>query len=224
MNKKNPYKTLNVPKDASPEEIKKAYRNKAKKEHPDVGGDEKAFKETSSAYALLADPQKRKYYDEYGDEMPSQDNIESKANRLLNELIDQMLAKYTPEQILKIDFIREMRGSITDNLNKLKEEVSRQNTMIERINKLHEIFEDKLTHKSTKISVNIFMKNLDQKKNDIMTNLAELDKQSQILNKAKEYLADFNFDFEQDLEDQLEKQRAVYNVNRSMFGFGTTSA
>ncbi len=212
MKKKDPYKILNLPKDATQAEIKKAYHNKAKKEHPDVGGDENTFKDTSSAYALLADPQKRKYYDEFGDEMPTGDSIESKANRLLNELIDQMLAKFTPEQILKIDFIKSMNGSINDNINKLNEEVSRQNTMMERLTKLNEIFEEKLTHKGSKLSINIFMKNLEQKKNDLMTNLAELDRQSKTLEKAKEFLTDFSFEFEpeQDLEEQLERQRSVY--------------
>lgn len=220
MKKKNPYKTLNVPKDATQAEIKKAYHKKAKKEHPDVGGDEDAFKDTSNAYALLADPQKRKYYNEFGDEMPTGDSIESKANRLLNELVDQMLAKFTPEKILKIDFIKTMTGSLTDNLNKLKEEVARQNTMMERLIKLNEIFKEKLTHKGSKVSVNIFLKNLEQKKNDLMTNLAELDRQQQTLNKAKEILTDFSFEFEpeEDLEEQLERQKAVYGRSPASFG------
>jgi curved DNA-binding protein CbpA len=213
MKKKNPYETLNVPKDATQAEIKKAYHKKAKKEHPDVGGDEDTFKATSNAYALLADPRKREYYDKHGDEMPSSDSIESKANRLLNELIDQMLANFTPEKILKIDFIKTMTGSITDNLNKLKEEVARQNTIMERLTKLNKIFEEKLTYKGSGHGIpNIFLKNLEQKKNDLMTNLAELDRQQQTLNKAKEILTDFSFEFEpeEDSKEQLERQRSVY--------------
>ena len=62
----NPYDTLGVPKTASAEEIKKAYRKLAREHHPDQGGDETRFKEIQGAYDLLSDPEKRKAYDAYG--------------------------------------------------------------------------------------------------------------------------------------------------------------
>eukprot|EP00958_Prasinococcus_capsulatus_P002713 scaffold234_cov406-Prasinococcus_capsulatus_cf.AAC.16 len=62
------YKLLDVDKDASAEEIKKAYRKKAIKEHPDKGGDPEKFKEISLAYQVLSDPNKKQIYDQYGEE------------------------------------------------------------------------------------------------------------------------------------------------------------
>lgn len=73
---KDYYKVLGVKKDASADEIKKAYRKLAMKYHPDKNqGDKKAedkFKEISEAYAVLSDAEKRKEYDTYGSEGFSQ--------------------------------------------------------------------------------------------------------------------------------------------------------
>lgn len=67
---KDPYKTLGVSKSASDEEIKKAYKKLAIKYHPDRNPDnpsaEEQFKEVSSAYSLLTNPDQRKKYDTYG--------------------------------------------------------------------------------------------------------------------------------------------------------------
>lgn len=64
---KDYYKILGVSKNASKEEIKKAYRDLAQKYHPDkVGGDEKKFKEINEAYQVLSNDKKRAQYDRFG--------------------------------------------------------------------------------------------------------------------------------------------------------------
>ena len=64
MATKNFYDVLGVKRDASDDEIKKAFRKLAQKHHPDAGGDEEKFKEISEAYDTLSDPEKRKEYDQ----------------------------------------------------------------------------------------------------------------------------------------------------------------
>ncbi len=60
------YKILGVAKNASIEEIKKAFYKLAHKYHPDKGGDEKKFKEINQAYQILSNKEKRAQYDKYG--------------------------------------------------------------------------------------------------------------------------------------------------------------
>lgn len=70
MAKRDYYEVLGVDKNASEEEIKKAYRKKAIQYHPDKNpGDKEAeekFKEAAEAYDVLSDPQKRQRYDQFG--------------------------------------------------------------------------------------------------------------------------------------------------------------
>ena len=70
MAKRDYYEVLGVDKNATVEEIKKAYRKKAIQYHPDKNpGDkdaEEKFKEAAEAYDVLSDPQKRQRYDQFG--------------------------------------------------------------------------------------------------------------------------------------------------------------
>ena len=72
---KNYYNMLGVSEDASKDQIKKAFKNIAKKEHPDRGGNEVKFKEANEAYDTLKDTKKRHEYDtvrKYGQSMGGQ--------------------------------------------------------------------------------------------------------------------------------------------------------
>ncbi|MBO0696369.1 MAG: J domain-containing protein, partial [Verrucomicrobia bacterium] len=64
------YETLGVPKTATEDEIRSAFRKLARKHHPDVAKDKKTaeekFKEINEAYEVLSDPEKRKKYDQLG--------------------------------------------------------------------------------------------------------------------------------------------------------------
>lgn len=76
MKYKDYYQTMGVARDASHDDIKKAYRKLARKYHPDVSkeaGAEGKFKDIGEAYDVLKDPQKRAAYDQLGSHLPGQD-------------------------------------------------------------------------------------------------------------------------------------------------------
>lgn len=83
--KRDYYSVLEVPKTASPSDIKKAYRSLALKWHPDKNPNnrheaEEKFKEIAEAYAVLSDPQKKQHYDMYGFETPGAGGFEDFGN------------------------------------------------------------------------------------------------------------------------------------------------
>lgn len=70
---KDYYKILGIEKNASPEEIKKAFKKLAMQHHPDrPGGSEAKFKEINEAYQVLGDAEKRKRYDQFGSDFEQQ--------------------------------------------------------------------------------------------------------------------------------------------------------
>jgi curved DNA-binding protein len=79
------YKVLGIDKTASQEDIKKAYRKLARKYHPDLNPDDKQankmFQEINEANEALGDPDKRKKYDEYGENWKHADQFEQQGGR-----------------------------------------------------------------------------------------------------------------------------------------------
>ncbi len=96
MTKRDFYEILGVPKNAPTDQIKKAFRNKARHLHPDNmdSGDEAAFKELAAAYEVLSDDNKRALYDRYGHEglaggMGGFDGVDLGAFADLSEIFSQ---------------------------------------------------------------------------------------------------------------------------------------
>jgi len=88
----DPYKVLGVNRNTDERELKKAYKTKAMKYHPDRGGDENKFKELNEAYDILKDPQKKAAYDRYGTTDPNQMNSQNfHFNGDINEIFNTFI-------------------------------------------------------------------------------------------------------------------------------------
>lgn len=85
----NLYDTLGVPTDATPEDIKAAYRGQVKKHHPDAGGDAEKFGQVQRAYDVLSDADKRARYDQTGstDTMDRSARIDAMARELFGAML-----------------------------------------------------------------------------------------------------------------------------------------
>jgi curved DNA-binding protein len=82
----NPYEILGIPKTATADDIKKAYRKLASQHHPDKGGDTAKFQEIQTAYDTLSDPNKRAAYD---NPQPRSNHFEFNFGGDLNDIFAQ---------------------------------------------------------------------------------------------------------------------------------------
>ncbi|OPG59645.1 DnaJ C-terminal domain-containing protein [Helicobacter pylori] len=93
---KSLYQTLNVSENASQDEIKKSYRRLARQYHPDLNKtkeSEEKFKEINAAYEILSDEEKRRQYDQFGDNMFGGQNFSDFArSRRTSEDLDDILS------------------------------------------------------------------------------------------------------------------------------------
>lgn len=92
-----PYQVLEVSPDATDEEIKAAYRNLARKHHPDrQGGDGVVFREIGEAYRVLSDPDQRAYYDRTG-KLPGVRQSTTKVERFIAGMLLEAFTQDTED-------------------------------------------------------------------------------------------------------------------------------
>ena len=127
----NLYDILGVKKTADAIEIKKAYRSRAQKSHPDRGGDEDEFHQISVAYQILSDKEKRKRYDETG-EVNKPPSIEAMAQEVLISLFNGVI-----EQGEFIgDIVKSLKKKIEAQQQAMQIEIPQRQEKIYKLQKL----------------------------------------------------------------------------------------
>jgi DnaJ-class molecular chaperone len=133
------YNTLGVDENATAKEIKDAFKQKAKDNHPDKGGDEEKMKEYNHAYAVLINPDKRKKYDETGDER-AENSFESRFLSIVSAIFIQLIEKNSIQNVKVKDLIKEFKlqvnGTIKQLDNMLNDLDDRRDKYIESLNRV----------------------------------------------------------------------------------------
>jgi len=94
------YSTLGVARNASPEDLKKAYKKASMQHHPDRGGNEETFKQINEAYSTLKDPAKRQQYDNPQPRMNTQgyQNYQGDVNDIFNNMFGHGFRQQTQQR------------------------------------------------------------------------------------------------------------------------------
>jgi len=122
--KLDPYAELDVDREATTDEVKRAYKRRAKRTHPDGGGTAEAFADTKRALVILSNPQKRRQYDATGDvdeEQQQPDNTRAAALQIIeafmNDVVDGFLGGKADDprvRDLRAEFFEKMNQEISD--------------------------------------------------------------------------------------------------------------
>jgi hypothetical protein len=90
----SPYRMLGLPRRATAEDVKRAYRQLAKRHHPDHGGDRERFEAIHAAYEVLSDEDRRRKYDQTGEVDPRKaDNTMAEVMSILMPALPAVLAE-----------------------------------------------------------------------------------------------------------------------------------
>lgn len=122
----NPYQVLGVRRDATQGKIKSAFREKAKKAHPDHSGDANEFLRLHAAYRILSDPKRRHKYDQTGETEDSvADNEHCRVLGMVGWAFHAALESCVKQNIdpVRVDLISLMKDALTERSNQVNQRI-----------------------------------------------------------------------------------------------------
>ena len=189
MAKKSLYDILGVKKDADKKTIKDAYRDKAKKSHPDAGGDKEEFQDISHAYAVLICPIKKERYDTTGRDKPESD-FETKFMGIINSIFMQIVSA---NDIDTSDLV----GEFKKHLNKQKKSFFDQKESCKLKIIMLQRVDVRLKSKGNKTIVDVLNGHIEEMKRALIS----LDNEIEFLDKVIHVMEDYGYDFDKVQED-----------------------
>jgi curved DNA-binding protein CbpA len=183
----DPYARLEVTKDADAATIKRAYRRKAARAHPDRRqGNGVEMADINLAYQILGDERARARYDSGGAVPEPEKSLEMLASHLLVTIFTQLIDKIDPEQ----DLIATIRQALEHNNSGAAAKKSEMEKEISRTKKRLK----KLRYKQKATVANFFEKILNDRIEGAQRTIEEAVKHMQICSKAQDLLCDFSYE------------------------------
>jgi curved DNA-binding protein CbpA len=140
------YDTIGVDKKATLEDIKTAFRKRAKEMHPDKGGNEKEMSALTKAYGILSDEQKREHYDKTGQE--DQGDNENKAiSIMLQEWAKCISQAIDSKKTTSINLQRRVQEGLKKQLSNVRENRSKYSEVLKGMKAVRERVKNKGNHK-----------------------------------------------------------------------------
>lgn len=124
------YDELGVAKDVSPEELRKAFRRKARKHHPDRGGSDALMAKINRAYEVLSSPQRRLTYDQTG-----QDQFASHLETCARDTVINKFTEWLGNDNAQGDMLFAVQMSLSQDIAKQQQQISQGTWQIEKLRK-----------------------------------------------------------------------------------------
>jgi len=186
--KRSLYRELGIETDATPAEVDKAYRQRARRAHPDTGGSAEAFHSLAHAHAILSDPDRRAAYDAtgYEGELVSE-TIAARAMERIQELVASVLESELPFE--RVDLV----AAIRDTLTKQKAEIAAAVERLERQARRAEAMAKRFSRRS---GDNMIRGLLERRAGDTRQTAEKTRHEEAVFAKAIDLLADYSFEHE----------------------------
>ncbi len=198
------YDDLDIDKDATQTDIKKAFYNKAKTEHPDKGGTEERFQIVQHAYSILKDEKKRSFYDSTGQEqkqMPFNTKFSLFVQQYLLQIIFQ--AQSVEHQDIADGFIR-IANKCIQEVNQTIEKLKGDKDAIERI---EEVLKRLKAKDKAKDLLNLTLEQeIDMRTTKHNADITHWNTELEFFTKAKEYLDNYTYDFTKQPKVKMQKR------------------
>lgn len=203
----DPYAALDLPRDATPADVKRAFRRKAKKHHPDAGGSAKDFDTVVRANLVLSNPARRARFDHDGvidETSPNLDPLREAKDLIVTFFLQ---AAEAPGDIFQHDMVAAARKNFEHHIAELTNAKTQQQAKIRKRQKIVDRLKHKDANDFVRRAIRFETQNLER-------NLVEIDRQVQIRRDAILLLQDYRF----------EQEGTAYYSPSSGLGMWTTAS